>query len=158
MVIRLAPESRTLFAKAEAEARTRRAPLIEAEHLLLAMSEPPDTDASRILESVGLNHGAIVHALDQEFESSLAVAGVLVDVSVLTPSSPEPPRRLRLSASFKAAMERSVTVAAGSRQIRPGHLLLGILGAQAGTVPRALTFAGVDQADLAGRARQSLDR
>jgi hypothetical protein len=31
-----------------------------------------------------------------------------------------------------------------------------VLGAQAGTVPRALALAGVDQGDLAARIRQAL--
>ena len=55
-------------------------------------------------------------------------------------------------------LERAVKAAAGQRQIRPGHLLLGVLGAQAGTVPRALALAGVNQGDLAARARQALER
>ena len=55
-------------------------------------------------------------------------------------------------------LERALKAALGQRQIRPGHLLLGVLAAQAGTVPRALALAGVDSGDLAARARQALDR
>ena len=156
MVLRLAPDARSLFSTAEAEARKRRAPQVEAEHLLLAMSDVPGSDAAGILASVGLWHEAIEAALGREFESSLAAAGVTVPLDALEQPSPEPPRHLRLSASFKATMERSVTAAEGSRQIRPAHLLLGILGAQVGTVPRALALAGVDQADLARKTRESL--
>ena len=47
---------------------------------------------------------------------------------------------------------------AGSRLVEAEHLLLGVLAAQAGTVPRALALAGVDQADLAAQTRQALER
>ena len=53
-------------------------------------------------------------------------------------------------------MERSVDAAKGSRQIRPAHLLLGLLGAHAGTVPRALHVAGVAPGDLASLTEQAL--
>ena len=53
-------------------------------------------------------------------------------------------------------LQRALKAAVGQRQIRPGHLLLGVLGAQAGTVPRALALPGLDQGDLTARARQAL--
>ncbi len=53
-------------------------------------------------------------------------------------------------------MVRAVRAAEGDRQIRPAHLLLGILGAQLGTVPRALQLAGVDQAELTNLTEQAL--
>ena len=156
MVTRLAPDARSLFKSAEVEARTSRSAVVEAEHLLLAMSARPDTDAGHVLASVGLTHDTIEQALDQEFGASLAVAGVSVLAKDLGRPSPEPPRRLRLSASFKSAMERSVSAAKGSRQIRPAHLLLGLLGAQVGTVPRTLHFAGVSQTELVTLTEQTL--
>jgi D-alanyl-D-alanine carboxypeptidase len=155
MVTRLAPDARTLVTSAEAQARTSGSALVEAEHLLLAMSSKRDTDAGQVLASVGLTHEALEEALDREFEASLAAAGVSLASGLARPSR-EPARRLRLSASFKAALERSVTAAAGSRQIRPAHLLLGVLGAQVGTVPRALHLAGVDRAHLTTLTRQAL--
>jgi len=156
VVTRLAPDARSLFASAEAEARAGRSSVVEAEHLLLAMAARPDTDAGRVLVSVGLTHDVVERALSQEFQASLAVAGVSVVAQDLGRPSPEPPRRLRLSASFKSAMERSVSAAKGSRQIRPAHLLLGLLGAHVGTVPRALHVAGVTQAELAALTEQAL--
>jgi ATP-dependent Clp protease ATP-binding subunit ClpA len=156
MVARLAPDARSLFTSAEAEARTSRSSVVEAEHLLLAISARPDTDAGHVLVSFGLTHDTIEQALDDEFEASLAVAGVSVRPKDLGRPAPEPPRRLRLGASFKSAMKRSVAAAHGSRQIRPAHLLLGLLGAQVGTVPRALHFAGVNQAELATLTEQTL--
>jgi D-alanyl-D-alanine carboxypeptidase len=158
MITRLAPDARTLIAAAEAEARTSRSAVVEAEHLLLAMSAMPETDAGRVLDSVGLSHDAIAEALKREFESSLAAAGVSVRAGGLGVPSPGPVRRLRLGASFTSAMTRSVTVAHGSRQIRPAHLLLGVLGAHVGTVPRALQLAGVDRVELRTRTEDTLAR
>ena len=52
------------------------------------------------------------------------------------------------------ALERGVS---GLRSgARPAHLLLGILRADIGIVPRALELAGYDRADLLTRAREAL--
>lgn len=56
------------------------------------------------------------------------------------------------------ALERALRVAAarGDRAIGPGHVVLGVLRAEPGTVPRALAAAGVDRVDLAGRVEATL--
>ncbi len=41
--------------------------------------------------------------------------------------------------------------------MQPGHLLLGVLRAEAGTVPRALAFAGADQVELATKTQAALN-
>ncbi len=41
--------------------------------------------------------------------------------------------------------------------MQPGHLLIGVLGAQLGTVPRTLAIAGVDQHNLTERVRTTTD-
>jgi D-alanyl-D-alanine carboxypeptidase len=120
------------------------------------MSAQRGTDAGDVLAAAGLTHESIAAALDREFAASLATAGVAVDIAALGRPSPEPHRRLRLGASFKSAMQRSVTAASGTKQIRPAHLLLGVLGAPVGTVPRALDLAGVDRSGLIARTEQSL--
>jgi D-alanyl-D-alanine carboxypeptidase len=53
-------------------------------------------------------------------------------------------------------MVRALRAAEGSRQIRAAHLLLGVLEAQVGTVPRALHLAGVDSSELLDLTRQAL--
>jgi ATP-dependent Clp protease ATP-binding subunit ClpA len=155
MATRFAPQARSIVSDAEAQARSCRSPAIEAEHLLLALSQS-DTEASRVLASLGLTHQAIQEALSREFEQALDAAGVRVRAGTLGRPSPEPHRRPRLGASSKGALERALAAAAGSHQIRPGHLLLGVLGARYGTVPRALHLAGVDQLELEARTRQAL--
>lgn len=52
---------------------------------------------------------------------------------------------------------RGVTAAARRNALRPAHLLLGIVEAQVGTVPRALALAGIDQPDLRARVLQTLN-
>ena len=101
---------------------------------------------------------AIRAALDREFRQSLAAAGVTLAPGGLPAASRDPNRRARLAASGKLVLERALKADRGERPDPPGHLLLGVLAAQAGTVPRALALAGVDQGDLAARTRQALER
>jgi hypothetical protein len=46
---------------------------------------------------------------------------------------------------------------AGVRDPRPEHLLLGILQAGHGAVPRALALAGIDRGDLLARVQRTLE-
>jgi hypothetical protein len=59
--------------------------------------------------------------------------------------------------SVRLALERGVNSAA-DRAPQPAHLLIGILRAEVGTVPRALAMAGVDRADLIARMTETLSR
>jgi ATP-dependent Clp protease ATP-binding subunit ClpA len=129
---------------------------IEAQHLLLAIAAQQGTTAHQVLTSVGLDRQAIREALDREFEHSLRAAGVsLAAFDLLQPSS-DPTPSARVGASAKLALERGVAAAARKKDLQPAHLLLGILEARLGTVPRALALAGIDQADLTARVRQAL--
>jgi ATP-dependent Clp protease ATP-binding subunit ClpA len=158
MVIRFAAHARAIVRQAEKEAEEAGSPVIEAEHLLLAMTGEHGIEVRDVLASAGLDRDGIRAALDHEFRHSLAAAGVTLPAGGLPRASRDPARQARLAASGKLVLERALKAALGQRQIRPGHLLLGVLGAQAGTVPRALALAGVDQGDLAARARQALER
>ena len=53
-------------------------------------------------------------------------------------------------------LERGSASGPRTRDQWPAHLLLGILRAEVGTVPRALALAGIDRAGLAERVRQAL--
>ncbi len=158
MVVRFAEHARAIVRQAEEEAAEAGSPVVEAEHLLLAMTGEHGSEARDVLASAGLDRDGIRAALDREFRQSLAAAGVTLPAGGLPRASRDPARQARLAASGKLVLERALKAAAGQRQIRPGHLLLGALGAQAGTVHRALELAGVDLGDLAARARQALDR
>jgi ATP-dependent Clp protease ATP-binding subunit ClpA len=159
MAIRFVVQARAIVRQADKEAAEAGSPLIEAEHLLLAMTGEYGIEARDVLASAGLDRDAISAALDREFRQSLAAAGVLLPPGGLPAASRDPARRApRMAASGKLVLQRALKAAAGRGQIRPGHLLLGVLGAQAGTVRRALALAGVDSDDLAARTRQALER
>jgi D-alanyl-D-alanine carboxypeptidase len=157
-VVRFAEHARAIVRQAEKEAGEARSPLVEAEHLLLALTGEHGIEARDILASVGLDRDGVRVALDREFRQSLAAAGVTLPDAGMPAASRDPRHRARFATSGKLVMERAVKAAAGQRQIRPGHLLLGVLAAQAGTVPRALALADVDQGNLATQVREVLER
>jgi ATP-dependent Clp protease ATP-binding subunit ClpA len=126
---------------------------IEAHHLLLAVAAEEGTTAHQVLTAVGLDRQAIREVLDREFEHSLRAAGVSRGAFDLPQPRGDPERSVRIGASARLALERGVAAAARRRDLQSAHLLLGILEARAGTVPRALALAGIDRAELAGRAR-----
>ncbi|MFH8569264.1 Clp protease N-terminal domain-containing protein [Streptomyces sp. NPDC017993] len=141
--------------RGEHEAREDRSATIEAHHLLLAIAAEQESTTCQALASAGLDHQALREALDREFEHSLSLVGVSRNAhDVPRPGKAlEPPK---MGASAKLALERSFSSVARKKELRPAHLLLGILQAQAGTVPRALALAGIDPADLALNVRQTL--
>lgn len=143
--------------RAEAEARASGSATIEANHLLLAVATQEHTAARRILEASGLDYQALKEAFHREFVASLEVAGVALDTFDLPQPTPDPSRRPRPGAFFRVTMERTM---ASRRMREPGpgssHLLLGILDAEVGTVPRALSMAGVNRVKLIERVRREL--
>jgi D-alanyl-D-alanine carboxypeptidase len=145
----------TIVDQAGAEAVDDGSATTEAQHLLLAIAAKREATTNRLLMSVGLDHAAIREALDREFERSLGAAGVSLAAFDLRRTR-NVRRRPRLGASAKIAFERGFSAAERRSELRPAHLLLGILEAQAGTVPRALRLAGVDQTDLKASVRQLL--
>ncbi|WP_433417818.1 Clp protease N-terminal domain-containing protein [Microtetraspora malaysiensis] len=128
---------------------------IEAQHLLLAIAAERESATSEILTSAGLDRQAIRDALDREFEHSLSVAGVSLSFDLPQPSRAAK-RPTQLGASAKLALERGFASVSRKKDLRPVHLLLGILQAEIGTVPRALTLAGIDQAGLTARLLRTL--
>ncbi|GAA3831602.1 hypothetical protein GCM10022226_60890 [Sphaerisporangium flaviroseum] len=138
------------------EAREDGSAVVEAHHLLLAIAAEGGSAAHQALASAGLDRQAIRDALDREFERSLGTAGVSLAAFNLPQASAASERPANLGASAKLALERGFASVSRKRDLRPAHLLLGILRAQVGTVPRALALAGVDQADLTTRLLRTL--
>ncbi|MCW2876202.1 MAG: Clp protease [Sphaerisporangium sp.] len=138
------------------EAHTDGSATIEAQHLLLAIAAEQETTTHQVLTSAGLDHQAIRDALDREFEHSLGAAGVSLAAFDLPQPSSAPKLPSQLGASAKLALERGFASVARKKDMRPAHLLLGVLHAQVGTVPRALALAGIDQAGLMARVLQTL--
>jgi len=141
--------------RAREEAKAGGSPSVEAEHVLLAIAAHKGTEAQRILATVGLDHAAILAALDREFEESLAGAGVSLSAFSLPSASVRHDRIPRWGTSFKLALQRAPKGGPVGR-LDSTRLLLGILRARIGTVARALSLAGVDRAALAARAEQAL--
>jgi ATP-dependent Clp protease ATP-binding subunit ClpA len=157
---RFTKQARTVVKDAEAEARALGSPSVDAEHLLLALTrqDAGTTAAGSALAEVGLDYEAALEALDSEREGSLLAVGITAgdfDVPIAPPA-----RRPRFGASAKAALERAlrVSLARADRRIEAGHVLLALLQAEAGTVPRALAQAGVDRDDLRARTAAAMDR
>jgi len=143
---------------ARTEARVTGSRTIEAEHILLALASQEGTDAREILESTGLDHAAIRAAFEREFEESLRAVGVSLEDSSPVSETWDPDFRPRFARSAKLALERAAALESKrfAPHLEPIHLLLGVLYARAGTVPRILAIAGVDAADLTKRAESAL--
>lgn len=131
---------------------------IEAQHLLLAIAAREGSATHNVLASAGLDHGAVREALDAEFDHSLRAAGVSREDFGVPSASREPRRPARLGASAKLALERGMRSSGVRKDRQPAHLLLGILQAEVGTVPRALALAGVDRAALMVHVLQTLPK
>ncbi|SHG81080.1 Clp protease N-terminal domain-containing protein [Streptoalloteichus hindustanus] len=146
---------RRVVVRGEREARDDGSATVEAHHLLLAVAEDPEVSTREVLASVGLDRRAVRAALDREFEHSLNAAGVSLR-SFALPRPSGDVGRPKLGASAKLALERGVAAAGRKKDLRPAHVLLGILQAEVGTVPRALALADIDRIDLRVRVMGTL--
>jgi ATP-dependent Clp protease ATP-binding subunit ClpA len=148
MFERFTQDARAVVKAAEAQAAQLGSPTIEAEHLLLALA---DREAV-----IGVDREEVLAALEAERDRSLAAVGIAAPDFDLPPAAVTRPR---FAASSKLALERALraAVARSDRRLAGGHILLGVLAAEAGTVPRALALAGVDRGDLRARTQAALD-
>ena len=149
MFERFTREARAAVKDAEAAARDQASPTIEPEHLLLALTrQAPDTAVGQALSAAGLDHDAVSDALDAERDRSLAAVGITIGDWDLP--APRPATKPRLAAGAKSALEHALRISLerADRRIDGAHILLALLRAEAGTVPRALSEAGVDRDEL----------
>jgi len=148
MFNRFTREARRAAEDAVGVARDLGASTVEAEHLLLAVAELDDPVA-HVLRAHGLDYDGIAAALAAETERSLAAVGISADNLTFSPFVERP----RYATSAKWALELSLRVALerGESRIGTKHVVLGVLRAAHGTVPRALEIAGVDRAELTAR-------
>jgi ATP-dependent Clp protease ATP-binding subunit ClpA len=158
MFERFAKESKTVVMTAREEAVALGAPTVEAEHLLLAIARNSHSDAGRVLARSGLDYDGVHTALEREFERSLAAVGVSASSFELADAPLPPSGTPRWAASSKAAFKRALNAlrAHRGRRLTPTHLLLGVIAADAGTVPRALAAVGVDRSALETSAEATL--
>lgn len=148
---------RAVLRDAETEACRAGSASVEAEHLLMALAAHDGDPVSRLLIEQGLDRDGIEEALAREEERSLAAVGVNLS-DYLPPAIPPSRRRKpkKLAQSSKQALLRAARLARAQkhRRITGAELLLGILQAEIGTIPRALDGAGIDRAALRAGAEQ----
>ncbi len=144
----------TIGQRASAEASTRHASSVGAEHVLLAIAADPEAPASRVLAEAGLDYPGLSTALAEERMRSLAVADVAPIGPALLGAAPGPGKP-GWGASVRDLLRAADKPAAKSGG--PGalerELVVGILRAELGTVPRMLAIAGVDRGVLVERLR-----
>jgi len=140
MLERFVKEARDVAADAHEQARASGSSTVEAEHVLLALARDTGGRAGEVLARAGLDHSAVGDALDAEFEPTLAAVGVQVDAFGAPAATVPFAGRPRFGASATFALERALEVARDrrDRRIESAHILLGLLRAREGTVPRAL--------------------
>ena len=140
---RFTGDARAAVVAAREQARTSGRHAVESEHLLLALAARPE---------FGLDPSRLADALAHEEEQSLAAVGLAA--SEFEPGAGGRARREpRFATSSKLALQRAVAIAAkrGDRRLTAGHVLLGVLAAEHGRVPRALQIAEVDVDELRAR-------
>jgi D-alanyl-D-alanine carboxypeptidase len=160
MFERFKTDSRTVVLEAMEEARARSEAKVEAEHLLLALARRSAWDAGRVLADMGLDYDRLRTALDEQVSRTLEAVGVGSGAVRIPDSTLPMTGQPHWGESAKAALRRATVVAKqrGDRHLAPTHILLGVLRAHEGTVPRALAAAGVDTTELAARAEATLGR
>jgi ATP-dependent Clp protease ATP-binding subunit ClpA len=103
MFERFTREARLVVATAEAEARDLGSHGVEPEHLLLAITRLDETTpARRALAEAGLDHDAVLDALDAERERSLIAVGISIGDFDLPPARPS--TKPRMAAGAKSAL------------------------------------------------------
>jgi D-alanyl-D-alanine carboxypeptidase len=148
--------SRLVLERARDEAGVLGSKDLEAEHILLALTRDLDSVVHGVLSEARLDRDAVRTAIEAQDEAALASVGVSRAGFSLPPARPLM-RTPGWGTSSKQAMIRAMDAGRSVSRIEPGHLLLGVLRAEAGTVPRALSFAGVDRVELATKTQAALD-
>ena len=139
--IRLPRELHAIGQRAIAEAVRRGARTVEAEHVLLAIAANGGIP--------GLDHGTLDASLDTERARSLAFAG-LEDARPKSGSRPPASRDAKpgWGASIRELLRASDKPTDRVSGALERELVIGILRARVGTVPRALALAEIDGAEL----------
>lgn len=130
--IRLPLELHAIGQRAVAEAVRRGANTVEAEHVLLVLAADGAVP--------GLTHARLDAALDAERARSLAFAGVADAHPSSTRRESKPGWGASIRDLLRAAEKPTERTAAALKR----QLVIGILDAHLGTVPRALAIAGFD--------------
>ena len=150
MFQRFVGNARRVALEANSVAAGLGSPSVEAEHLLVSLAGTPDP-AGSALRDVGLDPEEVREAIRRDFERVLG--GVGIDASGVDLAANCRRTKPRWGASAKHGLERAVDEAKhrGDKHIGCEHILLGLLRAEHGTVPRLLAAEGIDRDELTGR-------
>jgi ATP-dependent Clp protease ATP-binding subunit ClpA len=152
----LSRQLRGVVIRSVIEAQHRNASLVEAEHLLLALAREGTEPVRAALADAGLDPAGVEAALAAERTVGLRAAGVVPPAEERLVASPRVARP-RWGASAKEALNRAHRVAGAHRRQRMAEtdLLAALFGLELGTVPRALTLAGVDRPAVLAAVQRS---
>jgi ATP-dependent Clp protease ATP-binding subunit ClpA len=150
MFNRFAGDARRVTLEAHSVAAGLGSPSIEAEHLLVSLASTPDRAGSALRE-VGLDPAELREAIQRDFERVLGRVGI--DASGMEIAANCRRTKPRWGTSAKLGLARALDEAKrrGDHKIRGEHILLGLLRAEHGTVPRLLAAEGIDRDELTGR-------
>lgn len=150
MFERFVGDARRVALEATSVAAGLGSPSVEAEHLLVSIAASPHP-AGHALREVGLDAAELHDAIQRDFERVLGRVGI--DASGVDLSASCRRTKPHWGASAKQGLERAVKAAMlrGDRKIDCEHILLGLLRAERGTVPRLLAAEGIDRDELTGR-------
>ena len=150
MFQRFAGNARRVALEASSVAAGLGSPSVEAEHLLISLAATPDP-AGAALRDAGLTPEELRDAVKRDFERVLWRVGI--DASGFDFDANCRRTKPGWGTSAKQGMERAVAEAKrrGDKHIGSEHLLLGLLRAEHGTVPRLLEAEGIDRDELTGR-------
>jgi ATP-dependent Clp protease ATP-binding subunit ClpA len=150
MFERFAGEARRAALEATSVAAGLGSSSVEAEHLLISIASG-DSRAGAALREAGLDAPELRDAVQRDFERVLHNVGI--DASGVDLPANCRSDKPRWGASAKQGLERALAEAKlrGDRRIGAEHILLGLLRAEHGTVPRMLAAEGIDPAELTGR-------
>jgi len=148
---RFSPSARAAVVRACDIAATDGAATVEAEHLLLALTERMDEPTSRVLDTLGITEATVRAALDTEFVDALQTVGI----AAARPPSRRSRSKPTWGQSAKLVLVRNLQVAVerGDKRMDTRHLLLAISHAEAGVIPRVLRTLEVSASDIAAALR-----
>ena len=150
MFQRFVRDARRVALEANSVAAGLGSPSVEAEHLLVSLASTPHP-AGAALRELGLDAQEVRDAIQRDFERVLGRVGI--DASGIDLSANCRRTKPSWGTSAKQALERALVEAKrrGDRHIGCEHILLGLLRAEHGTVPRLLAAEGIDRDELTGR-------
>jgi ATP-dependent Clp protease ATP-binding subunit ClpA len=129
---------------------------VEAEHLLVALTQQADEPTARALEALGMTERTVRTALDNEYAEALNVVGVSGPLA-RRPRLPKGPAaaRPKWGQSATLVLGRALEAAGDRRQRRIGDrdLLIGLSQAEAGVIPRVLATLDVNADDIEAALR-----